>query len=99
MIALHRATRPLHSVSPISSRKFSGPLANSVLLDKIYFKNQTPAQASPHPAHLPLPDVLSIVIDSFTSATERHIEVRFHSPTIPVDDHIDHVPLARLAMA
>ncbi|KAF8272625.1 proteasome subunit [Lactarius quietus] len=50
-------------------------LANSVCLDKIYFKNQTPAQGSPHPAHLPLPDVLSIVIDSFTSATERHIEV------------------------
>jgi len=27
-----------------------------------------------HPTHLPLSDVLSIVIDSFTGATERHIE-------------------------
>jgi hypothetical protein len=83
---------PLPCVSPISPRKKSGPLANSLFLDKIYFKNQTPAQGSPHPAHLPLPDVLSIVIDSFTSATERHIEVRFRSPTIPIDDCIDHVP-------
>lgn len=72
---------PLSSVSPISPRKMSGSLTYSLFLDKIYFKNQTPAQGSPHPAHLPLPDVLSIVIDSFTSATERHIEVRFHSPT------------------
>ena len=44
---------------------------------KIYFKNQVSAAGTSHPAHLPLPTVLSIVIDSFTSATERHIEVRF----------------------
>jgi len=50
-------------------------LVQPFLDNQIYFKNQTPAQGSPHPAHLPLPDVLSIVIDSFTSATERHIEV------------------------
>jgi 20S proteasome subunit beta 6 len=35
----------------------------------------TPAPGSAHPSHLPLPHVLSLVIDSFTSATERHIEV------------------------
>ena len=70
-------------VSPISFRILSGSLANSVFLDKIYFKNQTSAQGSPHPAHLPLPDVLSIVIDSFTSATERHIEVRFSFASYP----------------
>ncbi len=42
---------------------------------QIYFKNQTPAPGTSHPAHLPLTDVLALVIDSFTSATERHIEV------------------------
>ena len=42
---------------------------------QIYFKNQQPPAGSSHPVHLPLPDVLSIVIDSFTGATERHIEV------------------------
>ncbi|KAF9235654.1 nucleophile aminohydrolase [Melanogaster broomeanus] len=41
----------------------------------IYFKNQLAAPNMSHPAHLPLPIVLSIVIDSFTGATERHIEV------------------------
>jgi 20S proteasome subunit beta 6 len=43
---------------------------------QIYFKNQVPAPGRAHPAHLPLHEVLKIVIDSFTSATERHIEVR-----------------------
>jgi 20S proteasome subunit beta 6 len=44
---------------------------------QIYFKNQQPAPgAAPFiPGNLPLSTVLSIVIDSFTSATERHIEV------------------------
>jgi 20S proteasome subunit beta 6 len=28
-----------------------------------------------HPKHLPLPDVVALVIDAFTGATERHIEV------------------------
>ncbi|KAG8912986.1 Proteasome subunit beta type-6 [Tulasnella sp. 408] len=41
----------------------------------IYFKNQTPSIDAPFPRHLPLSHVLSIVTDSFTSATERHIEV------------------------
>lgn len=54
---------------------------------QIYFKNQTPAPGTTHPTHLPLQEVLSLVIDSFTGATERHIEVRsagivfvLHSP-------------------
>ena len=42
---------------------------------QIYFKNQVPASGSAFPKHLPLQDVLSLVTDSFTSATERHIEV------------------------
>jgi len=45
------------------------------ILRQIYFKNQLAAPGTSHPAHLPLSTVLSIVIDSFTSATERHIEV------------------------
>lgn len=44
-------------------------------LSQIYFKNQQAAPGQSHPLHLPLSDVLAIVIDSFTSATERHIEV------------------------
>jgi hypothetical protein len=64
-----------------------GHLTESLLdmfLSQIYFKNQVAAAGMTHPAHLPLSDVLSIVIDSFTSATERHIEVSsclplFHS--------------------
>jgi hypothetical protein len=44
---------------------------------QIYFKNQTPAPGTSFPRHLPLSTVLPLVIDSFTSATERHIEVRF----------------------
>ncbi|KAF9805021.1 hypothetical protein IEO21_09220 [Rhodonia placenta] len=50
-------------------------LVQPFLDNQIYFKNQTPAPGTPHPTYLPLPDVLAIVIDSFTSATERHIEV------------------------
>jgi 20S proteasome subunit beta 6 len=44
---------------------------------QIYFKNQTPeAGAAPFiPGNLPLSTVLGLVVDSFTSATERHIEV------------------------
>ncbi|KZT00309.1 uncharacterized protein LAESUDRAFT_718228 [Laetiporus sulphureus 93-53] len=41
----------------------------------IYHKNQLAAPGTTHPAHLLLLDVPSIVIDSFTSATERYIEV------------------------
>ncbi|TFY66000.1 hypothetical protein EVG20_g5089 [Dentipellis fragilis] len=50
-------------------------LVQPFLDNQIYFKNQQAAPGQTHPSHLPLPDVLSIVIDSFTSATERHIEV------------------------
>ncbi|KAL1937841.1 hypothetical protein VTO73DRAFT_12861 [Trametes versicolor] len=50
-------------------------LVQPFLDNQIYFKNQTAAVGQSHPTHLPLPDVLAIVIDSFTSATERHIEV------------------------
>ncbi|KAJ7494598.1 20S proteasome subunit [Mycena galericulata] len=50
-------------------------LVQPFLDNQIYFRNQTPAPGTSHPAHLPLPHVLSLVIDSFTSATERHIEV------------------------
>ncbi|EKM49857.1 uncharacterized protein PHACADRAFT_265596 [Phanerochaete carnosa HHB-10118-sp] len=50
-------------------------LVQPFLDNQIYFKNQQAPADSPHPVHLPLQDVLSIVIDSFTSATERHIEV------------------------
>lgn len=46
-------------------------------LSKIYFKNQTFAEGAekPTPGQLPLEKVLSLVMDTFTSATERHIEV------------------------
>ncbi|KAK0201500.1 nucleophile aminohydrolase [Desarmillaria ectypa] len=50
-------------------------LVQPFLDNQIYFKNQTPAPGTSHPAHLSLTDVLALVIDSFTSATERHIEV------------------------
>lgn len=44
---------------------------------QIYFKNQTypSAELTPTPGQLPLSTVLSLVADTFTSATERHIEV------------------------
>ncbi|KAF6755904.1 proteasome subunit [Ephemerocybe angulata] len=50
-------------------------LVQPFLDNQIYFKNQTPAPGTVFPQHLPLETVLSIVIDSFTGATERHIEV------------------------
>jgi len=50
-------------------------LVQPFLDNQIYFKNQQAAVGQSHPLHLPLSDVLAIVIDSFTSATERHIEV------------------------
>lgn len=52
-------------------------LIQPFLDNQIYFRNQTfPAgEAKPIPGNLPLGTVLSLVIDSFTSATERHIEV------------------------
>lgn len=50
-------------------------LLQPFLDNQIYFKNQVPSPGTSHPAHLPLQRVLGLVIDSFTSATERHIEV------------------------
>lgn len=46
-------------------------------MTQIYFKNQVPEPgAAPFiPGNLPLSTVLGLVVDSFTSATERHIEV------------------------
>lgn len=63
-------------LSTSANRSFTDFYPLSCIL-QIYFKNQTAAVGQSHPTHLPLPDVLAIVIDSFTSATERHIEVRF----------------------
>ncbi len=64
------------------------PLRSSRSIVQIYFKNQTEAAGQTHPTHLPLSDVLAIVTDSFTSATERHIEVRLllllHNATLPL---------------
>ncbi|CED82428.1 proteasome subunit [Phaffia rhodozyma] len=52
-------------------------LIQPFLDNQIYFKNQTQLPHLPPrtPGQLPLPQVLSIVTDTFTSATERHIEV------------------------
>ncbi|KAF5314851.1 hypothetical protein D9619_007266 [Psilocybe cf. subviscida] len=50
-------------------------LVQPFLDNQIYFKNQTPAAGASFPKHLPLATVLPLVIDSFTSATERHIEI------------------------
>jgi 20S proteasome subunit beta 6 len=50
-------------------------LVQPFLDNQIYFKNQTPPPGQSFPKHLPLTTVLPLVIDSFTSATERHIEV------------------------
>ncbi|KAJ3815066.1 nucleophile aminohydrolase [Lentinula lateritia] len=50
-------------------------LVQPFLDNQIYFKNQVPQPGHPHPQHLSLMTVIQLVIDSFTSATERHIEV------------------------
>ncbi|WWD06929.1 hypothetical protein V865_005026 [Kwoniella europaea PYCC6329] len=52
-------------------------LIQPFLDNQIYFKNQQPEPGSQPfiPGNLPLATVLSLVVDSFTSATERHIEV------------------------
>ncbi|MCO5561015.1 hypothetical protein L7F22_014636 [Adiantum nelumboides] len=52
-------------------------LLQPFLDSQIMFKNQipTPERPIPEPGTMTLPDVLRIVMDSFTSATERHIEV------------------------
>lgn len=52
-------------------------LLQPFLDNQVLFKNQydTPDHKIPTPGHLPLEQALQIVMDSFTSATERHIEV------------------------
>lgn len=50
-------------------------LVQPFLDNQIYYKNQQLAPGARRPAHLSLSRVLSLVTDSFTSATERHIEV------------------------
>jgi len=50
-------------------------LVQPFLDNQIYFKNQLPPPGSAHPQHLPLQQVIALVTDSFTGATERHIEV------------------------
>ncbi|WWD21192.1 hypothetical protein CI109_105676 [Kwoniella shandongensis] len=52
-------------------------LIQPFLDNQVYFKNQQPEPgAAPFVAgNLPLSTILSLVVDSFTSATERHIEV------------------------
>ncbi|KAL4075181.1 20S proteasome subunit [Scleroderma yunnanense] len=76
-------TGAVYSFDPVGSYeretcRAAGPaqsLVQPFLDNQIYFKNQLPAPGTVHPTHLPLEVVLAIVIDSFTSATERHIEV------------------------
>lgn len=52
-------------------------LLQPFLDNQVMFKNQnsTPHHAIPAPGHLSLSETLKITLDSFTSATERHIEV------------------------
>ncbi|EPQ29601.1 uncharacterized protein PFL1_02820 [Pseudozyma flocculosa PF-1] len=52
-------------------------LIQPFLDNQIMFRNQvsTPERQVPTPGQMTLPEVLKIVTDSFTSATERHIEV------------------------
>jgi len=70
---------------PTNSFHFSFPVLLYTIVDaknifcQIYFKNQTPTPGTSFPKHLPLSTVLPLVIDSFTSATERHIEVGLSS--------------------
>ncbi|KAI6044049.1 nucleophile aminohydrolase [Pisolithus marmoratus] len=72
----------VYSFDPVGSYeretcRAAGPaqsLLQPFLDNQIYFKNQQPAPGTSHPTHLPLQLVLALVIDSFTSATERHIE-------------------------
>src|ERR1700722_17256759 len=67
---------------------------------QIYFKNQAPAPGTSHARHLPLREVVSIVIDSFTGATERHIDVRSPSATFLKTFYFAQLPrwLFRLVM-
>ncbi|KAF7798279.1 hypothetical protein EIP86_009497 [Pleurotus ostreatoroseus] len=72
-VSLHAVRRPY--MLPVGDSESHPTYTRFPALSQIYFKNQQAAPGQSHPAHLPLSDVLQIVIDSFTSATERHIEV------------------------
>ncbi|KAJ7200321.1 20S proteasome subunit [Mycena pura] len=50
-------------------------LVQPFLDSQIYFKNQTPSPGSTQPTHLPLSRVLSLSLDSFKKAADRHIQV------------------------
>ncbi|KAF8740689.1 hypothetical protein AX14_007589 [Amanita brunnescens Koide BX004] len=50
-------------------------LVQPFLDNQVYFKNQTAAHGESFPSHLALTSVLKLIVDAFTSATERHIEV------------------------
>lgn len=52
-------------------------LIQPFLDNQVMFKNQnsTTERKVPEPGHMELPEALRITMDSFTSATERHIEV------------------------
>lgn len=74
-------------------------------IPQIYFKNQVAPTGQAHPTHLPLQEVLNIVIDSFTSATERHIEVSIWLSLIsnppfprPAIERVGRVPVSRICM-
>jgi hypothetical protein len=68
---------PRHDNSTRYLGVFAMEALSLALTPQIYFKNQVPEPgAAPFiPGNLPLSTVLGLVVDSFTSATERHIEV------------------------
>jgi hypothetical protein len=78
LVALQALPNPLFNLFLITRYERTRLLISKcfLIILQIYFKNQTPALGTSHPTHLPLRHVLELVIDSFTSATERHIEVR-----------------------
>ena len=75
----------VYSYDPVGSYErvicnASGPaqgLMQTFLDSQVMFKNQnsTSERTVPEPGTLPLDESLKIVLDAFTSATERHIEV------------------------
>ena len=56
---------------------FLSLLASNSIASQIYYRNQKPSSGAAQPVHLSLQKVLGLVIDSFTHATERHVEVCF----------------------
>ena len=62
---------------PLLSSTSHSVLTSPTHIVQIMFKNQvsTPARPIPEPGTMQLDQVLRIVMDGFTGATERHIEV------------------------